>query len=293
MGELAALSASLLWAFASVIYARMGQYMSPLGLNLGKGVIAIALLILTLALQNQLVPDFSIQSMVVLSCSGAIGIGIGDTVFFAALRDLGARRTLLLQSLAPPITACLAFLVLQETLASWAWVGMSLTLVGVAWVISERTSPLMAMPPAWQRGVSLALLAALAQASGAVLSRFALAGTSVSPLWSALLRLCAGVLLLLVARLLRQGTSLESLAWPSPKVWLGLFLAAFGGTYLGIWLQQVGLKYTAAGIAQTLGATSPLFILPMAMALGEQVSLRAWLGAGMAVGGVALMLVVA
>lgn len=293
MGELAALSASLLWALASVIYARMGQYMSPLKLNLGKGVIAIALLIPTLALQNQLVLDLSIQSVVVLSCSGVIGIGIGDTVYFAALRDLGARQTLLLQSLAPPITACLAFLVLQETLASWAWIGMSLTLVGIAWVISERTSTLTAMHSSWQRGVSFALLAALAQASGAVLSRFALAGTTVSPLWSALLRLCAGVLFLLVAGLLRQRTSLESLEWPRPKVWLGLFLAAFGGTYLGIWLQQVGLKYTEAGIAQTLGATSPLFILPMAMALGEQVSLRAWLGAGIAVGGVALMLVVA
>ena len=291
MGELAALSASLLWALASVVYAQLGQQISPLGLNLGKGLIAIALLILTLGIQNQLAPDLSIQSVVLLSGSGAIGIGIGDTVFFEALRHLGARRTLLLQSLAPPMTACLALVFLQETLSPWAWVGMSLTLMGITWVISERTPMLNTIPQSLGPGISFALLAALAQASGAVLSRAALADTQVSPLWSAFLRLCAGVLLVGVVGLFRRPCEPGALRWPHQRLWLRLLLAAFGGTYLGIWLQQIGLKYAAAGIAQTLGATSPLFILPIVVILGETVSVRAWLGAVIAVGGVALLLV--
>ena len=292
IGELAALSAALLWALASIVYARIGQHVSPLGLNLSKGLIAIALLVLTLALQHRLITDLPTQSLVLLGCSGAIGIGLGDTVFFEALRHLGARRTLLmLESLAPPITACLAFLCLQEALAPLAWIGMGLTLVGIAWVISERSPALTPRPHALGRGISCALLATLAQASGAVLSRAALAQTSVSPLWAALLRLCAGVVVILVVGCLPQTSNPWQLGHTSPKLWLGLFIAAFGGTYLGIWLQQMGLKYTAAGIAQTLGATSPLFVLPLAVGLGERVSLRAWLGAVVAVGGVALLFV--
>ena len=292
MGELATLSAALLWSLASVIYARMGQQVSALSLNLSKGIIAIVLLLVTLALQQQLVPALSIRSWLLLSCSGAIGIGVGDTLFFAALRDLGARRALLLlESLAPPITACLAFLCLQEALAPLAWVGMGLTVVGITWVISERSADLTPQPGALGRGVGLALLATLAQASGAVLSRAALAQTPVSPIWGALLRICAGVTVIVGIGLWSPKSDAWQLRWPPPKLWVWLFLAAVGGTYLGIWLQQVGLKYTAAGIAQTLSATSPLFVLPLAVALGERVSLRAWLGAIVAVGGVVLLLV--
>jgi drug/metabolite transporter (DMT)-like permease len=67
-------------------------------------------------------------------------------------------------------------------------------------------------------------------------------------------------------------------------------LAAFLGTYLGIWLQQVSFKYTAAGIAQALLATSPLFVLPIAIGLGDRVTWRAVLGVLMAIGGIWLLI---
>ncbi|MEL6456276.1 MAG: EamA family transporter, partial [Cyanobacteria bacterium J06623_5] len=50
------------------------------------------------------------------------------------------------------------------------------------------------------------------------------------------------------------------------------------------------LKYTAAGIAQALLATSPLFILPMAALLGERISQRAIWGVAAALAGVWLLL---
>lgn len=77
----------------------------------------------------------------------------------------------------------------------------------------------------------------------------------------------------------------------SKRLLAALVLAAFGGTYLGIWLQQVALKYTPAGIAQTLGATSPLFVLPVVAALGEVISIRAVLGVAIAIGGIALIFI--
>ena len=44
--EIAALSAACLWLFASVVYGVLGQRIPPLQLNLVKGVIAIALLLI-------------------------------------------------------------------------------------------------------------------------------------------------------------------------------------------------------------------------------------------------------
>ncbi|NER83650.1 MAG: EamA family transporter, partial [Leptolyngbya sp. SIO1D8] len=66
-------------------------------------------------------------------------------------------------------------------------------------------------------------------------------------------------------------------------------LAAFLGTYLGVWLQQVSFKYTPAGIAQALLATSPLFVLPIAALMGKRVTGRAVLGVLVAIAGVWLL----
>ena len=138
--------------------------------------------------------------------------------------------------------------------------------------------------------VLMLLVAALAQAGGAVLSRAALAGTQVSPLWSAVLRLAAGVVVLLAwlaaARRplggLRRGEG-------GGHLWAMVAGAILLGTYLALWLQQVSLQRVPAGIAQTLFATSPLFVLPLAAWSGERVSLRAVLGAAVALGGVGLL----
>ena len=68
-----------------------------------------------------------------------------------------------------------------------------------------------------------------------------------------------------------------------------ILFAAFAGTYLGIWLQQTAIKFTAAGIALTLTNTSPLFVLPIAIWMGEQVSLRAIVGVAIAIAGIAVL----
>lgn len=294
IGELAAVSAAFLWALASLIYARIGQGVPALALNLGKGIIALVLLAVTLVGQGLVMPQVTLQSGGFLWLSGALGIGLGDTLYLEALRCMGARKTLLLETLAPAMTAGLARLFLQETLSAWAGWGMAITLGGVAWVISERV-PVSAQGrdqplPAAGRGVILAILAAMAQAVGAVLSRAALANTPVRPEWGAGLRLLAGVMVLLVWGVVHQRLRGWWRALMVKGVLMQLCLAAFAGTYLGIWLQQVSLKYTLAAISQTLGATSPLFALAIATLMGQTVSTRAWWGGMMAVAGVALLL---
>jgi len=70
-----------------------------------------------------------------------------------------------------------------------------------------------------------------------------------------------------------------------------IFITAFASTYLGIWLQQISLKFSATGVAQTLSSTSPLFVLPIAAFLKETITLRAILGVLIALLGIALLFI--
>ncbi|WOD38590.1 DMT family transporter [Nodosilinea sp. E11] len=288
-GELAALMAAFLWAVATVMFGRLGKALSPLVLNLAKGAIALVLLALTLVLVGQNTAGLTPRAIGVLALSGVVGIGLGDTAYFAAINRLGPRRALLLETLAPPIAALLALTFLQEALTSRAWLGIALTVAGVVWVIAERVPEVAGPSPADRWGIIYGVLAALGQATGAVMSRAVLADTAVAPLWSSLLRLGGGLIIIL--GILRYQGPVAGPLKPlrSPRLLAGVALAAVLGTYLAIYLQQTALKYAAAGVAQALTSTSPLFVLPLAAAMGDRVSLRAVAGAGVALVGVGIL----
>ncbi|MEM8780478.1 MAG: DMT family transporter [Cyanobacteria bacterium P01_G01_bin.49] len=278
IGEFAALGAAFLWAASSIVYALLGQRIPPLQLNLLKGIIATLLIILTLLLTRNSIPDLTPLPFAILLLSGAIGIGLGDTAYFTTLNFLGARRTLLMETLAIPMSAILALIFLSETLELISCFGIILTLLGVAWVITERTPDSVVNHPNPKQGILWGILAAFSQASGVVLARFALVKSDFSPLESTLLRLIGGLMivgiLLLIPRRKKQTIPVQL----SLRVLGIISIVAFGSTYLGIWLQQTSLKFAPAGIAQTLLATSPLFVLPFALAMGQKISVRAFLG---------------
>jgi drug/metabolite transporter (DMT)-like permease len=292
IGESAALSAAILWAISSVIYSRLGLKITPLQLNLYKGIIAIALIAITLAIQGTALINLSTSTVVLLIISGMIGIGLGDTAYFSALNSLGARRTLLLETSSPPMGALLALIFIGEQLASSSWCGIFLTILGIAWVISER-NPVDQISVSSQ-GIMWGILAALAQALGAVISRYALIQSAVSPLESTLIRLIGGTVIvigLLFLPITKQNIPTK-MQWQLSRRSLGVIaIAAFGSTYLGIWLQQIALKFAPTGIAQTCLATSPLFILPIVALQGEKISLRAILGVVVSLAGIALMFI--
>jgi drug/metabolite transporter (DMT)-like permease len=293
-GELAALSAAFLWACSSVIYTILGQRIQPLQLNIAKGIIAIAFILLTLIFLGENIPFLHPLSIQLLLLSGAIGIGLGDTAYFSALNCLSAKLTLLIETLAPPMTALLALIFLGEQLSTIAWWGIFLTVSGVAWVITERNSAATIDSRNKNKGLFWALLAAIAQSVGAVLSRQAFAVSNISPLWSTLLRLVGGVAIAAIIFFFprRQQQPKPSL----PTIWTtkaagAIVITAFGSTYLGILLQQISLKYAPAGVAQTLSATSPLFILPIAALRGDRISLRTIFGVLVAILGMGLLFI--
>ena len=290
-GELAALSAAFLWALASVLYGRIGQFLSPLKMNLLKNIIAMAMMSFgALAADGGLFLELDLYAATLLLLSGAIGIGLGDSAYFGALKHIGARRALLIMVLSPPITGILALIFLAEKLSYGAWLGVLIAIMGVSWVITERVGVSGQVAGHRYLGITLALLAAAGQAAGAVLSHAAFMHVNMSPMRSALIRLVGGTMVVLLVMLAfkdSEGQGYQNLN--SIRRWAMIMLTVFLGTFLGIWLQQVSLKYSAAGVAQTLFATSPLFVIPIVALMGERISLRALMGALLATVGVGFL----
>jgi drug/metabolite transporter (DMT)-like permease len=291
-GELAALTAAAIWAVSSMLYGQIGKQVTPLTLNLTKGLLAIGYLIITMLLTGERLMIAPNQWWPLL-LSGLIGIAWGDTFFFMALNSIGARLTLLINILSPVITALMASLYLGEQLALVNYLGITLAVAGVAGVIFDRTQSDKSPKNYWQ-GVLWAVLSSLSNSIASIFSRQAMLAGDLSPTVTTLVRLLAGaagiLVLMLWPLILKSGSSKVS-SWRSldRKMWLRLALVAFFSTYLGISLQQAALKYTAAGIAQTVGSTSPLFVLFYDWWQGAKISWRSILWAMVAIGGMSLL----
>lgn len=289
LGEIAALGSALIWAIAARIYGQMGQRMSPLLLNFSKGAIALIIGGLAIIVTRLPLPQIPTTAAVWLGLSGMVGIGLGDSCYLTALKTIGPRRTLVLESLAPPLAALLAWLSFGEVISGMAWFGIFLTVAGVTWVIIERTVDTVVNGKHHYRGIIWGLLAALAQASGSVMSRFAFMIAELDPFWTMMIRVFAGMITvsLLLGRSPPSDRRFPPFAWRWVLVLVG---TAFASTFLAIIGQQTALKYAPAGIAQALLATSPLFILPIAAWSGEKLSFRAIFGVGVAMAGITLLL---
>ena len=306
-GELAALCASAVWATASLMFARLGEDISALVLNMLKCVIALLLMLATLYVLDGIVwpSTLSTGETVALAASGLVGLTIGDTAYFNALNRLGPRRTLLLSALTPPMTALMAIPVLSEPLTWQLGVGMLLTMGGVVWVIMERHPGVRPervreqvdedeldgrLSRIEKIGIAFGITAALCQATGNVLTK--LGGSEISALEISVVRLVFGIMGLAIV-LGAMGRLLQTTEPTKNARTFGiLFVATFLGTFLGIWLMNAGLRYTHTGIASTLSSTSPIFILPLAYFIeGEDLTTRSILGACIAVVGVAVLFV--
>ena len=69
-------------------------------------------------------------------------------------------------------------------------------------------------------------------------------------------------------------------------------IGAFFGPFLGVSLSLMAVKFLPAGVAQTIMAVVPVLIIPFVVVINkEKVSLRAVVGACLAVAGVGVLFV--
>lgn len=287
MGELAALLASVTWAYASILWTRLGATTAPMPLNFVKT--ALAALILAGAM-----PLFGAgfegtgRDLLLLAASGLLGLTIGDTVYFHALQHIGPRRTLLLWTLTPFLSALMAWPWLGEPLTWKLFGSMAVTVAGVVLVVGDRgvVSPVQG---SLAKGLAFAMVAVSMQSISNVVVKFA--GEDVGALTSSVLRLAAGTgglffQLALLRRLPEVMTPLRD-----RRSITAVLLATVTGTVFGIWLSVYGLLHASqVAVAATLNGLAPVFVLPMSwVMLGERFGPRGVVGALVAVAGVAWM----
>ncbi|WP_396095022.1 MULTISPECIES: EamA family transporter [unclassified Cyanobium] len=280
----AALAAAFCWAFASLLWRRLPTSLSAARLNLLKNLLAVALLLpLALALPWQVAP----RSLLLLALSGVLGIALGDTLFFAALRRLGTRRTLTIDAGGPAVTSLAGVALLGEVPRLAQWLGIALISLAVLLVVHQR-APREDQPEGAEGvGVALALGALACGSGGALLARAGLLAGGPEPLQAATLRLGAAavVMLPLLVGLARaaQGPRPASRRWP-------LALAAtLLGTSAGIVLQQTALAGLPGGLAVALLSTAPVMALPLAALEGDRPGWRGVVAAAAALAGVSLV----
>lgn len=291
----AALAAAFCWAFSSLLWRRLPTSLSAARLNLLKNLLAVALLLpLSLTLPWQMAP----RSLVLLALSGVLGIALGDTLFFAALRRLGTRRTLTIDAGGPAVTSLAGVALLGEVPRPAQWLGIALITLAVLLVVHQRaprqdgTEGALALPAATNAatdglGVALALGALACGSGGALLARAGLLAGGPEPLQAATLRLATAALVMLplLAGLPRvaQGPRPAGRRWP-------LALAAtLLGTSAGIALQQTALAGLPGGLAVALLSTAPVMALPLAALEGDRPGWRGGLAAAAALTGVSLV----
>lgn len=285
MGILVALTAALFWAISARFYGHSTKQWSVLLLNATKNgiaVIVLALLLWLLPLQQ----TADVYTVWVLVLSGVIGIGLGDTALLAALKRMGEQNTLLIaETLAPVVVVTLGFLLLAESLSWIQFIGILLVLFATDLAIGWRKQKQLDW---W--AVGFAIVAALCQATGALISRFFLTTTDLGVLESAVWRLLGGLGFalagLLWMRLRQQTIRYETF---NRRQWTKLLVAILLGTVIGVFMLQWSLALLPAGLAQTLIATSPLFAIVVAYLNKELVTRKQVVAVAIGLAGVALI----
>lgn len=306
IGPMAGIATSVFWTGTALLFTAASRRLGATLVNGARIGIAIVLLAVTQrCLAGVWIPPALPRQYLLLAASGVIGLTIGDQALFSAFVRIGPRLAMLMMTTSPLMAAIFGWVALSETLTPLAIVGILLTLGGVGWVVLERpgrTTP-TADAARWS-GILLALLGAACQAGGMLLSKQGIGhgwlpdNEHLDPQAATLVRMFfagVGVVPLFALHWLRhrrrQPTRPTTVVRDArSRGWLFTFLGACVGPYLGVWMSLIAIDRAPLGIGQTLCSLSPVFILPFSVWIhGEKLSVRAVVGAIVAVGGSTLL----
>ncbi len=304
LGEIIALVVAMSWTVTALFADKASHRMGTLSANIIR--LFLAALFLALILWVGVGYPYPVyadgKAWLWLSLSALVGYVFGDWCLFNCYLSIGARFGQLFMTLAPPIAAIAGWAILGETLSWSSGLAMAVTLLGIAISILSRGEDHqmhLALP---LRGVLLGLGAGLGQGVGLVLSKVGMEHyaailpadapshlPALLPFASTMIRAVVGAAGFLALMALQKKTRELKTAVHDRKGMGYALVMTFFGPVLGVSLSLMAVRYTSAGIASTLMALTPVFILiPYAFIYHQRIRARELLGVAVSMAGVAM-----
>lgn len=299
IGELISIGVAFSWTATALLSEFGSKRLGNLTLNVLRMALALvfSLVLFGVATGSPLPAGASPEAAGWMLLSGLVGYVIGDFCLFQCYIIIGSRYGQLFMTLAPLAAALTAWLSLGQQLSSISLVAMLITLLGISISVlgrGQRHKLSLKLP---LNGVLYAIGAAVCQGVGLVLSKIgmdhyeAVAGMSewLVPFSANFYRCLAGIVGFSLLHYFRDGMGPLREAMHDLR---GLSVATATtvfGPFVGVGFSLMAVQYTAAGIASTLMAMTPIIILlPSAWLFHEKITWRAVLGAVISVVGVSL-----
>lgn len=262
-GDLLAVSTALVWSFAVIFFRWGSDNIGTLPLKIFHNLVATVLFFICIPVFSQpWMPSLTASEWTLVLVSALLGITIGDTLYVAAIRRIGAGGQALLDCLYAPTIILLAFFAFEESFSLWGWVGSSLIIAAVFIAHQAPADSLTRDLKSHRIGLLYGILSQFAMALCIILIRDILRKDSV--------------LAITAYRYIFGTLSLMILAWPrhswgrmfSGFQWNQSLKSSLMGTFLGPFLATLlwfaSFKYTTAGRAAIYNQLSTIFIILLA-----------------------------
>lgn len=285
IGEIAGLGVSICWTVSALTFEKAGHKIGSLSVNFIRLLMAIIFIgITTYFTRGIFFPtDATPYQWFWLGLSGFVGFFLGDMFLFKSYMVIGSRTAALIMSFAPMLTAIIGWFFLNEKLSGMNIAGILVSISGIVIAISNRRMKLN-IP---FKGFLLAFGGALGQAVGLILSKKGMghydpiAATQIRALFGIL---SFAILITVLRRWKKVGNSFTHTG--SMKF---LTVGSMFGPFIGVALSLFAIQQTKTGIASTLMALVPVFIiLPSAIMFKEKITPQQVIGAAISIFGASL-----
>ena len=303
IGELISIGVAFSWTATALLSEFGSKRLGNLTLNVLRMGLALlfSLVLFGVVTGSPLPAGVPAEACGWMLLSGLVGYVIGDFCLFQCYILIGSRFGQLFMTLAPLSAALMAWITLGQQMKPMSIVAMLVTLFGIGISVLGRGNHHMVSLKLPLNGVLFAIGAAMCQGIGLVLSKIgmdhydvaAMAKAGVSewliPFSANFYRCIAGIIGFTILLYFRDGIGHLREAMHDRKGLSVAIATTIFGPFVGVGFSLMAVQYTAAGIASTLMAMTPVIILlPSYWLFREKITLRAVLGAVISVVGVSL-----